>query len=277
MGAEISEREGMLHPLSKGIAGQLGEMGSIGEMGDDTALIVTWHGSGACLNGLVLCVKKGEHWDVQQFYETVYSHGGGKDTDPAFFSYDGKSITLYNAERKALTSIECGEVRRDQETAAAAKRQLGLACEAGWAWQLPKHKAIGRTLIREASAYGDREAKAILAKKTPQIFVGEALEDALDTLCGMKDVAEIKIDMGSGIAYKYGSVGYIVRLKGQEDAALHIYAERAHAGRINTLYPYVVERIELYHNWDSETAKPEKQRRYQQEQLSAFPQRSKRE
>lgn len=147
-----------LIPLRKGTAGQLGEMGSIGEIGDDAAIIVTHHGSGMYLNGIVLCVKKNDHWDVQQFYETVLSHGG--TAFPFFFSYDGKAITLYSKGRRAVARVNCGAICSSPEAAADAKWRLGKECVKPWAWGFPGIEAVGRALIREAAEAGHAEAKA---------------------------------------------------------------------------------------------------------------------
>ena len=145
-------------PLRRGTAGQLGEMGSIGEIGDDAAVIVTHHGSGMYLNGIVLCVKKGEHWDVQQFYDTVLSHGG--TAFPRFFSYNGKTLSLYNDKRKEVALIPCGAICPSPEAAADAKWRLGKKCIRHWTFEFPGIEDVGRALIREAADAGHAEAKA---------------------------------------------------------------------------------------------------------------------
>lgn len=145
-------------PLRRGTAGQLGEMGSIGDIGDDAAVIVTHHGSGMYLHGIVLCVKKGEHWDVQQFYDTVLSHGG--TAFPHFFSYNGKTLSLYNDKREEVARIFCGAICPSPEAAADAKWRLGKECIKPWAWGFPGIEDVGRALIREAADAGHAEAKA---------------------------------------------------------------------------------------------------------------------
>lgn len=150
-----------LIPLSRGTAGQLGMMGMIAEIGGDAAVIVTNHGSGAYLHGLVLCVKQGAHRDVQQFYPTVLSHGG--EACPQFVSYDGQTLALYNAERKRVASVTCGAVRVSAAKAAEAKLRLGKECIKPWAWEFPGMESVGRELIREAGArYCHRDAGAEL-------------------------------------------------------------------------------------------------------------------
>lgn len=147
-------------PLRRGTAGQLGEMGSIGEIGDDAAVIVTHHGSGMYLNGIVMCVKKGEHWDVQQFYDTVLSHGG--TAFPHFFSYNGKTLSLYNEKHKEVARIFCGAICPSPEAAADAKWRLGKECIRHWTFEFPGIEDVGRALIREAADAGNAEAKAFL-------------------------------------------------------------------------------------------------------------------
>ena len=125
-----------------------------GEINPDTRIAFLYAGSGVCVESLVVLIRTNDKWEVQHFFESVYSHPGGRETNLHFFRYVAGCFIFFNMDKCEKLRVECPSLRATPREAAMAKARLGWRCIIDSCVTLPRREEIGRLFLQESADAG---------------------------------------------------------------------------------------------------------------------------
>lgn len=133
-----------------------------GEIDPDTRIAFLYAGSGVCVESLVVLIRTNDKWEVQHFFENVYSHPGGWETNLCFFRYEAGCFTFFNMDKCEKLRVECPSLRATPREAALAKARLGWRCISDFSVTLPRRKETGLLLLQKSADAGCAEGMRCL-------------------------------------------------------------------------------------------------------------------
>ena len=125
-----------------------------GEINSDTRIAFLYAGSGVCLESLVVLIRTDGKWEVQHFFESIYWHPGGRETNLYFFRYDAGCFIFFTMDKCEKLRVECPSLRATPREAAMAKARLGWRCISDSCVTLPHREEIGRLFLQESADAG---------------------------------------------------------------------------------------------------------------------------